>query len=151
MDRRPLLGAHIPALAAVWVLRRLNAADVEDSLRHLRSTGQGAAAEQVAYGIGQLREAARQWEQRNRDDGVSVDGSAEAAVAEIAPRSGMRHGDSSAAVVSTGAAAGMLDVSERRVRQLLAGGLLAGQRIGRQWLVERDSVEAYKADRGLTG
>ena len=37
-------------------------------------------------------------------------------------------------------AAAQLDVDARQVRRLLAGGDLAGQRIGRVWIVDADSV-----------
>jgi len=41
-------------------------------------------------------------------------------------------------------AAGELEVSSRRVRQLLASGQLPGQRVGRSWVIRRSDVEQLR-------
>lgn len=41
-------------------------------------------------------------------------------------------------------AAGKLEVSSRRVRQLLASGQLPGQRVGRGWVIRRSDVEQLR-------
>ncbi|MDJ0497497.1 MAG: helix-turn-helix domain-containing protein [Acidimicrobiia bacterium] len=54
-------------------------------------------------------------------------------------------------VVSVVEAAEYLEVSPRRVRQMLADDLLAGRQIGREWAIERRSVESLKQHRGPVG
>lgn len=48
--------------------------------------------------------------------------------------------------ISVCAAAAVLQVSDRRVRQLLAAGDLDGRKDGWSWLVDRSSVELYRRD-----
>ena len=89
--RRVLLGAHVPPVGAVWLVRRIRHQEVQDSLQYLRSTGQAAAAEQLAYTWDQLREAAHQWETALAappTSPASADGNAETVAAEIARESG---------------------------------------------------------------
>ena len=52
---------------------------------------------------------------------------------------------------SVAEAAQRLGVSERRVRQLLAGGKLRGERIGRDWVVDSDDVERRRRVRRSAG
>lgn len=47
-------------------------------------------------------------------------------------------------VVSVAEAAKQLDVSPRRVRQLLAAGRLPGQQLGRTWVIERVSLDELR-------
>ncbi|WP_158097140.1 helix-turn-helix domain-containing protein [Cellulosimicrobium sp. KWT-B] len=47
-------------------------------------------------------------------------------------------------------AAAELGVSERRARQLVAGGLLTGTKVGGKWLIDRDDVARLAGDRRLT-
>jgi excisionase family DNA binding protein len=47
-------------------------------------------------------------------------------------------------LITTSEAADMIGCIPRRVRQLIAEGRLAGRRMGRDWLVQRASVEAYR-------
>ncbi|MFI0482228.1 helix-turn-helix domain-containing protein [Actinomadura sp. 9N215] len=68
---------------------------------------------------------------------AAADGIAAAQEAETVPPS--RHGE-----ITTGEAAGLLRLSERRVRQLAAQGM--GRRAGGRWLLDRSAVLAY-ADR----
>jgi excisionase family DNA binding protein len=42
-------------------------------------------------------------------------------------------------------AAEMLGVSDRRVRQMLADGVIAGERVGRAWVIDADQVWSAKA------
>ena len=44
-----------------------------------------------------------------------------------------------------------LSVSRRRVRQMLAQGALAGQRVGRTWVVHRDAIERLEQNRSPAG
>ena len=54
-------------------------------------------------------------------------------------------------VVSVVEAAEYLEVSPRRVRQMLADELLAGRQIGREWAIERRALESLKRHRGPAG
>ena len=49
-------------------------------------------------------------------------------------------------VVSVPEAANILGVGQQRVRQLLDRGKLSGKRVGRDWVVSRESVERRKAE-----
>lgn len=46
--------------------------------------------------------------------------------------------------ISTTEAAELLGCTDRRVRAALKAGLLAGERIGRDWVVNRKSVQSYR-------
>lgn len=47
-------------------------------------------------------------------------------------------------VLSVARAADVLDVSPRRVRQLLESGQLAGQQLGRSWVIDRGDVDRFR-------
>lgn len=49
-------------------------------------------------------------------------------------------------VVGVAEAAERLEVSPRRVRQLLTSGDLSGQRVGRSWIIERADVEEHRSN-----
>ena len=51
-------------------------------------------------------------------------------------------------LVGVGDAAAVLGVSSRRVRQMLAHGALAGQRVGRTWVVDRADLELFRPPGG---
>lgn len=48
-------------------------------------------------------------------------------------------------------AAGLLDVSERRVRQMISSGILTGEKLGRDWLVRADSLAEAQARKTTPG
>jgi excisionase family DNA binding protein len=54
-------------------------------------------------------------------------------------------------LLSVPQAAAELDVTEGRIRQLLYSGMLKGERIGWQWVIERAEVERYKTERRPPG
>ena len=148
-------------VAAVWMMRHirgregdrsgLRERDIADAITHFRSTNQFEVARAIESTFAQLREAERQWEQRQRDDGASVDGNAETPPEGIGALSSREEAIASDSVVmGTAAAAGLLGLSERRVRQLAVGGLLVGRKVGRQWLIDEVSITAYTVDRRLT-
>ncbi len=58
--RRPL-DAHVSGPAAVWVLRRLDPADVRRSIAHFRVAGQSELAAALEDAYLDLHEAGRQW------------------------------------------------------------------------------------------
>lgn len=64
---------------------------------------------------------------------ISANGNAETGLAEI--------GTGSPHEISTSEASVLLGLSERRVRQLAAGGM--GRRVGGRWLLDRSAVTAY--------
>lgn len=49
-----------------------------------------------------------------------------------------------AAIISVTAAARIAGVTDRHMRRLIADGVIRATRIGRAWLVERSSVEAWQ-------
>lgn len=87
----------------------------------------------------QLREALMDLEQTAEDFKAwrtSDLGSSEVVDSETAARSSHEF--------SVRDAAGVLGVSDRRVRQLLTAGALTGRRDAWSWLVDRSSVELYR-------
>ena len=46
--------------------------------------------------------------------------------------------------ITTSEAAKIIGCVDSRVRQLLRDGIIAGERVGRDWLVERKSAEKYR-------
>jgi len=162
MGRRPLLGAYVPPVAAVWMMRHirgrdgsrsgLREVDVADAIAHFRSTGQPDAARAIEGAFAQLCEAERQWEQSRREDAISASGSAEMPDEDAVTASDRARGQQAEGpeVVGTTVAAGLLGCTDRRVRQLLDDGLLVGRKVGRQWLVDEASIAAMKANRRLT-
>lgn len=49
--------------------------------------------------------------------------------------------------VSSAEAAGLLGITPRQVRRLASTGRLDAERVGRQWIVDRDSIAAYQQER----
>lgn len=138
--RRPL-DAHVSGPAAVWVLRRLDLADVRRSIASFRATGRADLAAALEDAYLDLHEAGRQW-LASRDEGATTDlGS------PVTPR---EDDDASFKWVDCPGAAAELGVSERRARQLVAGGLLTGRKVGGKWLIDRDDVARLAGDRRLT-
>lgn len=131
MTPRRVEDAALVSGFAAEVLDRMLAAYLPKVLPAL-SGEQRAEVEATHAAVGW---AAGRWQARP----VSASGSAETRVTEIVAVSG--HDE-----ISTAEAARMLRLSERRVRQLAAGGM--GRRVGRTWLLDRDQVELYGTGRG---
>lgn len=89
---------------------------------------QGAIEEAVTA----IRQAARTYEAMLAP--ASVSGSAETPLAEIVQPFERE--------IGTREAAALLGVTERRVRQLAAGGM--GRRVGGRWLLDRTEVEEHR-------
>lgn len=128
MTTRPMLGARVRGCAAAVLVRVL-----DERLAHVETlaaagvvTAQDLTDTREAFA--EIREAGQAWVEWR----AAANGSAEALPAETAPRS-MHE-------ICSDEAAEMLGVSSRRVRQLLAAGLLEGRLAGRTWLVSRPSV-----------
>lgn len=112
------------AYAFARLLRRYWRDEVEDLPPHLRRP--------LEESLEALRAAGAAWER-------SLRGSAEAPAAEAAVSSDHE--------LSTRQAAEVLQVSDRRIRQLLESGALTGRRCGQRWWVDHGSLTAYKACR----
>lgn len=140
MARRVTLGAHVPPVVAIWLHRRIDDATTSDAVRHFREIGRPDVADAIDRCMAEIREAAQQWREARR---ASADGSAEVAPAETAPRS-------ESVLLHTTAAAGLLGVTPRRVRQLLGDGSLAGNQTAGRWLVPREAIDEYINRRELS-
>jgi excisionase family DNA binding protein len=139
MTRRPLLAAPVAGFPAAFLAALLRTHGPEHLARLQAEIDAGrvhpAYAREVRQAWAAIEHAADEW----RTWRVSVDGNAEPLPAETPAPS---------QVVSTREAAGMLRISERRVRQLLAEGRLAGEQRGREWQIDRASVALFNAGRG---
>lgn len=140
MTGRRALGAHVSGPAAVWLLRYVGEANVRRSIANFRANGRPDVARDLEAAYLDLREAARQWLAARDDDGTSTE-LGTSVVPGPEPEAPLN-----VAMDCPGAAAA-LGVSERRVRQLVAGGLLAGRKVGGTWLIDRDDVARAAADR----
>lgn len=139
--RRPL-GANVAGVAAVWVLRRLEP-DIAASVRHFRAIGREDVAAELVATFADVREAARQWQESR---GASDVGSAEGAPVDRGPVS-----DQLAVAVGCETAARALNVSGRRVRQLLATGALTGRkRDDGTWAIDPHDLARVAADRRIS-
>jgi excisionase family DNA binding protein len=129
--RRPLLGAHVEGFAA-FLFETILDPVIEDRLAGLARGG--AHPEHLRDGrraMAHIREASRQWQvlQLAACDSANAQGPPAQAVS------------GSGTEVSTREAADMLGRTASRVRQLISEGALTGRRVGREWLVDRGSVE----------
>ncbi len=141
--RRPL-GAYVTGYPAVLIVHQLGES-LERSIRAHHAAGRLELARDLAVTLADLREAATQ--HRAATEG----GSAEAApVSERAPSDVPAPSGGFLMEVDVRAAAERLDVTERRVRQLLGTGELAGQkdRAGR-WSVNVDDLHRLTAERSI--
>ncbi|PTU55375.1 hypothetical protein DBB34_14560 [Sphaerisporangium cinnabarinum] len=135
--RAPLLGAHVRGAATLWILRRIER-DVNDAIRHYRLNNRPDVAEQIADAAAQLRAVAAAW--KSAETAASPRGSA-----ELPPLVDPEESDTPDAgvLLGTAAVAEFLDVTPRRVRQLLDDGSLVGQKKAGRWLVTRRSAIAW--------
>lgn len=136
---RAPLGAFVPGAGAAWILSQLAAVDVEKHTAGFRRIGRPDVASGIEQGLAQLREAARQWQERTPSDGGS---------AEVPPGETVR--GSASAMVDTATAAASLGVGQRRVRQLLTAEVLAGRRVAGRWVVDSGDLARMVAERRLT-
>lgn len=136
--RRPFLAAPVSGFPAVFLAALLRSHGPAQLARLQAEVDAGrmhpAYAQQVREACAAVDQAAREWQAWR----TSVDGSAEPLVTEAAAPS---------EEITTREAADMLRISDRRVRQLLADGRLAGEQTGREWRVSRASVALYSAVR----
>lgn len=149
--RRPL-GAHVTGYAAVWAWNILGD-KAADSIRHHLTTGRPEIAQQIADAVAELREAARQHLEAGDLPTTSGRGNAEVETGPVAAVSEPLGSGSLGfqGEVDVRAAALVLSVSPRRVRQLLEVGDLSGRqdRTGR-WSVDTDDLHRLAADRRIT-
>lgn len=131
---RHRLGAHVPAIAALWLWRRVSPDEMRRAANGFEAHGDRQAASELRFAAAELEQAATQV--RTGDIFTSATGTTEQAVTEISASS-----DSSwLTTVETGV---LLARSDRYVRVLAASGRLLGIRRGRSWLIDRRSVEDY--------
>lgn len=141
----PRFAALTPYMAQ-WLLARLaegkpvTRASVRHQAAYLRSLPHPDAAQfadQLEGGWLQIEAAAMDHGERMRSRSgpvVSVGGNAEGASTEMGGGSGV------SGEMTTQEAAEMLRMTPRRVSQLLTAGALKGRKVGRSWLVDRESV-----------
>lgn len=142
--RRPL-GAYLDGYAALWAFNNLRDR-AADSIRHHEQIGRPEIAQAIREAMGDLREAAQQ---HLAASGTSGAGSAEAAP-DADPESSEAVPFGGTGRAGTRAASEALHVSERRVRQLLATGQLAGQKdSGDRWTVDTEDLQRLINDRGM--
>lgn len=141
--RRPL-GAYVTGYPAVLIVHQLGES-LEQSIRAHHAAGRLELARDLAVTLADLREAAAQHR------AATEAGSAEAAPApEHAPSEVPAPSGGFLMEVDVRAAAERLGVTERRVRQLLGTGALAGaqDRTGR-WSVDVDDLHRLEAERSI--
>ena len=92
--------------------------------------------------IDTLRAAAREYDHARRDNAASGTTSAPALVPAGHSKVGAEK------LLSVGEAAGLLNLSTRRVRQLLYAGQLRGNKHGTQWLIPASAVSDYQQMKG---
>lgn len=145
--RRPL-GANVSGLAAALIVNRIEDS-FERTIRDYYAAGHVDLSRQLGVTLADLREAARQ----HRACTASEPGNAETVdpVSTAGSESVVAPPSAPASWVDVRAAAEALDVTERRARQLLVAGTLAGRRdrTGR-WSVDKDDLHRLVADRKVT-
>lgn len=124
------LGAHVAGRPAFVLLALLG--DVSTSGR-LGSLPPEVRAETLEV-LDNIRGAAAMWTQSRKEDRD----------ADNFPGAGEDPAHPLESFLTTGQAADALGVSERRVRQLADAGTLAGRKLGRQWQLDPESVQARR-------
>ncbi|WP_433954652.1 helix-turn-helix domain-containing protein [Janibacter indicus] len=139
LPRRPLLPATFRGVAAVWLWRRVKD-QAGGAPAALAAVAGEQAGRELEWSLVELREAARQWEERFREVEGSGSGTAELVSAEPDARSGYE-------LLTTAQAADVLGVSDGMVRRWCRDGVLAAGRRGGSWVVERGSVLDLRDER----
>lgn len=129
---RPL-GAHVGGFSA-FVIADLLAEHLPARMVSLSGSAERGRLDprriaELAETWAQIREAGRAWSQWR----ASVDESTEVLPAEM-PAVSLQE-------IDTATAAGLLDVTESRVRQLARSGDIAARKAGGVWLVSRSEIE----------
>lgn len=135
--RRPL-GAYVGGVAAVWLMRQAEPR-ISGAIRHYRESGQPDVARALRDTYADLCAAAEQHWAALDAEAATAAGNSVTPSEDVEPRL--------VSAVDCRTAAAALDVSERRVRQLLASGLLAGRKVGGRWLADPQDVARYARDR----
>lgn len=131
--RRPPLPATFRGVAAVWLWRRVKDQASGAPAALVMAGASQEDAQDLARSLAELREAARQWDERVRGRaGGSDPGTAE----HLDSGSGAR----SSHEVTTTEAATLLGVSDSIVRRRCRDGRLVARRPGGSWLIDRGSV-----------
>ena len=138
--RHPLLAAPIRGLTAAWLWRRIRDEAPGAPAALAMVAGERAGVE-LAHALAELREAARQWEERARVDRAddTRDGTPERAAAGRGRRSPHE--------LTANEAADVLGVSPELVRRWCRAGRLTARRTRGAWQITRTSVEDLHAER----
>ncbi len=132
--RRPLLRAALHPFTSARLWQHLEADRVlVRMLEVYERQGRSDLAQILRVDLAQLREAHRQFTEWAAREGVSDGGNAEVVSAEAGAESVVME-------ITTDQAAGLLGRTPQRVTQLIRCGDLRARRVGRSWLVERESV-----------
>ncbi|WP_157884030.1 helix-turn-helix domain-containing protein [Arthrobacter alpinus] len=125
------MGAHVSGGPAFIIANLIELTKVDDRLRGLPPELRAATLET----LDDIRGAAAVWDRsRKGNQAPEVVGIQDVAVTVDALES----------FLTTAQAADVLGVSERRVRQLADVGTLAGRKLGRQWQLDPESVQARR-------
>lgn len=129
------LGAFIPPYVAAQLLRRTPAEQLAALAAAARTAGREDLARDIDFGAAQLKAAALAYRRSLTDAAVSASRNTETVRAASAAES------SAMDEISTHEAATRLGCSQRRVLQHLGKGTLRGMKRGRDWAVDRVSVD----------
>ncbi|WP_411803604.1 excisionase family DNA-binding protein [Arthrobacter sp. LAPM80] len=136
---RPLLGTHVSGVTAQWISARLSVSEVDDACRYFSMNGRSDLAGELSRSMAGVRAAAALYISR-REEAASAVGSSELPISAASGESSQDH-------LSVTEAAGVLGLSDRRVRQILAAGTLRGARQGHRWLIGSDDLDGYRMSR----
>lgn len=124
------LGAHVAGGSAYVLAAILDGANVPGRLGGLPTELRAATLQT----LDDIRGAAAIWDQE-RKEGRSVDNF---------PGAGEDPTHPLESFLTTAQAADILGIGDRRVRQLADTGTLAGRKLGRQWQLDPESVQARR-------
>lgn len=133
--RRPLLGYFVSAYSAAWLDYQMRKV-LPEQLEYLRRNGNTASADSLEMTMAGITMAAQAYRDRIAETSD--------APAVIAPTEHSESPADAEPMLSTKDTAGLLGVSDRQIRKLLATGALAGSTCAGRWLITAASVEDYK-------
>jgi excisionase family DNA binding protein len=127
--------AVVGPYAALWILKRLTSEERRQGVLMARGAGANGLADQLERSFRQLRLSA-EWHVRAASGAaLPLAEATEGLAAEAGPGLDVNE------QITTTEAARMLEVSPRRITQLILDERLSGRRVGRAWLVDSGSVQ----------
>ena len=134
---RHLLGAHVPAVAALWLWRRVEP-EMRLAAQRFEGNGQPGTARALRFAADELEEAARHVQVADFLDRGSGSGTAEPRLAELVAQS------RSVRQLNVTEVAERMGRSQSYVRRLCRDEALAARKVGeRAWLVDAASVDDF--------